>query len=65
MEVNAGDDGAVEVRLTPGEARRLRVALQRALFEDVPPQQLGAALDVADQLLKELQAAGGGEESAS
>ncbi|MHC5018527.1 MAG: hypothetical protein ACYTGX_00170 [Planctomycetota bacterium] len=57
MEVNPKENGVVAVELAAHEVRRLRVALQRALFEDVPPQHLGPALDFAEVLLKALDGA--------
>jgi hypothetical protein len=60
MEVNAAEQGGLVVRLERHEVKRLRVALQRAVFEDVPPQQVGAALDFADQLLKAIELSGAG-----
>jgi hypothetical protein len=55
MEVNPAEHGVVVVRLEPREVRRLQVALQRAVFEDVPPHHVGPALDFADRLLKALE----------
>lgn len=62
MDVNPSDAGGVTVQLDAHEVRSLEVALQRALFMDVPPHKLGAALDLADQLLKALGGGGIGDE---
>lgn len=65
MDVNPSDSGGLTLQLEAAEVRRLEVALQRALFMDVPPHQLGGALDFADRLLKAIGSDGvGGEETA-
>ena len=54
MQIDSRKDGGIDVALTRRDVEILRVVLERALFIDVPPNQVGTALDFATEFLREL-----------
>ena len=58
MRVERTGDG-VRLTLTPGETELLSLALQRATFEDTPPDRQVAILEFASALQRQLEGASG------
>ena len=53
-ETSAGDQGSLVLTLTGDEILLLRLALERATFQDTPPQHQKAIYNFAEDLLRSL-----------